>query len=475
MRIISKEGDEIYILFDPERSLRIGDVLKVEDMLTQIVDIEYASLPGIMEHVLRKSIVKKRTEEEMEERVKGYLDTLSDHKMAKAKIRGTVKDGSFSQGIEELKANRSSAEISRVGADYLLNDVLHLDSNHAEKVGEVSFEESEDFDLQLDGLGINLITGMKGSGKSYLAKKVLLRLIDHGKVTIVFDVNGEYLNLWKNEDGRPNSKYYERIEVLDPKIGNPENKSVPLKIPLHEVDYEEFASMFNVGTDTQMYNELIRFWSNNEMFDLDDFENWLREDPEINDFSQQGLLSKVRAARGIGLFGPFDFEKRIKDLQDTGGALIVNLKGEKKQRRQMIVEHILNRITSLRKNKEINPVSLFAEEAQLYVKESLWDDLLTRMRHYGIFPTFITNDPRTLPDEAYSLCDNLISFAFHNTDDLKALSKAKMIDIETLQLLRSIEFQKALTIGNITSEFPIIVDIHPEKGVMMGGETEELF
>lgn len=475
MQIISKKGDEMYILFKPRDNLRVGDCLRIENILVQIIDVEYANLPGIMEHVLRKSMLSERTEEEMQERVKGFLDTLSDHKMATTKIRGTVEGGSFSQGFEELKVNRSNAEIERVSANELLTDILALSSSYQETIGQILFEEPEDFNFLLDELGINLITGMKGSGKSYLAKRLLLRLIDHGKVTIVFDINGEYLKLWRKADGEP-SKYYKRIEVLNPLIRVSEGRSSPLRIPLYEVDYDEFANMLNINPETNMYNVLIQFWNSRDRFDLDDFEDWLERNPvNMHDATQQGLLGKVRTARSMGLFGPCDFKGKIERLEESGGALIVNLRGENRPRREMIVRHIMSRLTKLRKDKEIKPISVFTEEAQLYVTRSLWDDILTRMRHYGIFPTFITNDPRTLPDEVYSLCDNLVSFSFHNPDDLKQLSKAKMIDLDTLKLLQNIEFQSALMIGKITNEFPVVVSIYPEDGVMMGGETEELF
>lgn len=463
----------MYLLFEPDRNLKVGDCLRVEDMTVQVVDIEYANVPGIMEHVLRKSVIGERTQEEMQERVKGFLDTLSDHKMAITKIRGTVEDGSFSRGFEELDVDRSSASVSRMSAEELF-DILDLGSNHGETVGQVQFQEPEDFNFPLDKLGINLITGMKGSGKSYLAKKLLLRLIDHGRVTVVFDVNWEYINLWKDENGKPSQKYYDRIEILDPQISQGKQNSDPLRIPLHAVDYDEFAEMLNIDTDTQMYLEIIRFWNKYNKFDLNDFEDWLDE-ADMNKYSREAPKGKVRAAKSLNLFGPSDFEGKINRLEKTGGALIVNLKGENKPRRRMIVGHIMSRVSRLRKNKEISPISIFAEEAQLYITKSLWDDILTRMRHYGIFPTFITNDPRTLPDEVYSLCDNLVSFSFHNEDDLKQLSKAKMIDLDTLQILQSIEFQSALIIGNITDEFPILVDIGSERNVMMGGETEELF
>jgi len=60
-------------------------------------------------------------------------------------------------------------------------------------------------------------------------------------------------------------------------------------------------------------------------------------------------------------------------------------------------------------------------------------------------------------------------------DDLKQISKAKMIDLETLKLLKSIEFFQCLMIGDLTNDFPVLIEITPQKEVMMGGETQKLF
>ncbi len=46
---------------------------------------------------------------------------------------------------------------------------------------------------------VNVITGVKGSGKSHLAKVILLQLIEHGAPCLVFDINREYIHLPKAE------------------------------------------------------------------------------------------------------------------------------------------------------------------------------------------------------------------------------------------------------------------------------------
>jgi len=61
----------------------------------------------------------------------------------------------------------------------------------------------------VDKLGINLITGMKGSGKSYLAKRLLSKLIDQNILTVVFDLNAEYLDLRKTTFQEKTGAYFE--------------------------------------------------------------------------------------------------------------------------------------------------------------------------------------------------------------------------------------------------------------------------
>lgn len=473
MRILNKKGDEIYILCRPDESLRIGDCLNVGGIIAQVIDVEYATLPGILEHILRKSLLgRAETEEHIQQEAKTFLDTLSDHRLAITKIRGTYDGKEFRPGFTELSVDRSNAPISLMKPEEVAN-MLELKSKYMADLGETATREPMNFQLMLDKLGINLITGMKGSGKSYAAKKILLKLIESGKVVIVFDLNGEYVNLWRDEEGKPGT-FAGRVRVLNPKATTATAGEVPLRIPLNEVSYDEFASFTNTNPATQMYNELIVFWEQKGPFDLDDLESWVKQNIE-NKYVQTGLLGKIRMAKALHLFGQFDIKGHITQMEKTGGALIVNLRGTRRKEREVIVEFIVRRLTDLRTRKEIKPLCLFAEEAQLYVTKAMWDDILTRMRHHGIFPTFITNDPRTLPDEVFSLCDNLISFKFENEDDLKQISKAKMIDLETLKLLKNVEFFQCLIIGDLTKDFPILVTITPQEGVMMGGETQKLF
>jgi hypothetical protein len=55
----------------------------------------------------------------------------------------------------------------------------------------------------------------------------------------------------------------------------------------------------------------------------------------------------------------------------------------------MTVEILLSKLTDLLMSWKMKAVFFFAEEAHLYLRETYWEDIVTRMRHIGIFTTFI--------------------------------------------------------------------------------------
>lgn len=113
-------------------------------------------------------------------------------------------------------------------------------------------------------------------------------------------------------------------------------------------------------------------------------------------------------------------------------------------------------------------------EAQLYVEPENMVNILTRMRHVGVFPTFVSNDPRTLPDEVFTLLDNLIAFTFRNEDELRQLAKSGLIDTGTVNALKNLENRQCVAVGGITSNYPIFLEVKAQSGVVMGGESRKL-
>ena len=100
MYLLTKEADDLWIVFSPEEKVRLGDSLKIEDIVAQVIDIRFADLPGVLEHILRKSLIPKtETEEQIQPEVKSIIDSLADQKVALAKIRGRIVEVDDGSGL----------------------------------------------------------------------------------------------------------------------------------------------------------------------------------------------------------------------------------------------------------------------------------------------------------------------------------------------------------------------------------------
>jgi hypothetical protein len=483
MRLFTKRADNLIIIYNPDERLRIGDTLFVDGIVAQVIDAQFADVPGVLEHVLRRSLIpEENVEQFMQPQVKNVIDSLIDRKAAIAKIRGRLVDEknetepdrtTFKSGLGEFDISRANAEITILDQNRLFSSLELKVPKDCDFCTTLSSQPQE-FDLMAERLGVNLIAGMKGSGKSYAAKRLLLKLIHKGVLTLVVDINGEYLNLSKSEEGGSNlygDKQLIKVYVPTRKTGPDQ---LPFKIPLHEISYDDFAAFFNIPSDKPTYNKVLEFWTENRghPFDLHDFKSFVSNIQDA--YIKRALEDRIRTAVAMKLFGPNDFIEEIKDMQKRGGALIFDLSKTGVREKNIIVEFILRKMGQLVQDEKIDPISLFLEEAQLYIDSNKIKDLLTRMRHLGVFPTFITNDPRSLPDVVYSSLDNLIAFKFRSEDDLRQLARSGLVDLESLYALKHLEKRQCLIVGEVTSLYPLFVEISPQQGVKMGGETRKL-
>ena len=124
---------------------------------------------------------------------------------------------------------------------------------------------------------------------------------------------------------------------------------------------------------------------------------------------------------------------------------------------------------------KIKSIFLFAEEAHLYLRETYWEDIVTRMRHFGIFTTFITNQPNTIKENIYRQADNIFLFNFTNEHDLESVSKAAKVDAETAKLMaRGLPPHHCLILGKAVRNFPVVAKIRP-LNVQAKGQTRLFF
>jgi len=153
----------------------------------------------------------------------------------------------------------------------------------------------------------------------------------------------------------------------------------------------------------------------------------------------------------------------------NGGALIINLYDISLVDRQIAVEYVLGKLVELLTQWKIKAVFLFAEEAHLYLRETYWDDIVTRMRHFGVFTTFVTNQPNTIRENIYRQADNVFLFNFTNEHDLEVVSRAAKVDAETVKsVARDLPPRHCLVLGRAVKDFPVVVRVRALNVQAMG-------
>jgi hypothetical protein len=168
-------------------------------------------------------------------------------------------------------------------------------------------------------------------------------------------------------------------------------------------------------------------------------------------------------------------EEYLLKTREHGGAIIMNLRNTSSIDRQIVVEYVLARLVESLTSSKLKAVFLFAEEAHLYLRETYWDDIVTRMRHFGIFTTFITNQPDTVRENIYRQADNIFLFNFTNEHDLDVVSRAARVDAETVRsIARDLPPHHCLALGRVVRDFPIVVKVKA-LDVKTMGETRLFF
>ena len=486
MKILLKESDELLLTAQPDEKIRIGDVILSESVLSQVIDIKFLTTNSIEAYILRKSLIpEENTTESIQPEISGMMGTLLDQKLLVTKIRGRLEDDGngrrvLKTGITDLDLSREKTVPKKISIDELF-EILELtfpDNTIAE-----TLSENKGFDFDPRKLQLTLITGKKKSGKSYFAKRLLLRLIERGVFTLVFDVNQEYQRLGLDEDNQANG-YFRNFVVLDPTINDVNGNRRPLRIPLNEITAEDFIDYLEITTGpmSQAVFQCWRALRNNQQFDLADVSAWIDGVNENgirnvdNEMVRIALASRIRFAESQRFFGPLDVTNIVQGLRD-GGALILSigtLPNRFRRKLVRLVENWLRRLTALHGEVQLHAACLFLEEAQMYADTDNIVDLITRMRHLGVTPVFITNDPTTLPDELYANIDNIVSFLFKNEKEISQLGRAGLLDADTLSLLKTLERQQCLVVGEFTNDFPLFVKILRQDGVQMKGETRRL-
>jgi DNA helicase HerA-like ATPase len=465
LKILKKESDDILVIASPRDEARIGEYLiatePTRSLVLQIYDERYLDIEGIDEEIAREEVLSGSISGTTSD--PPDLSTIStmirDTRVLLCKARGTIKRGALTPEADWIPS-RAYSDVKRLATRELVKDMADRGSRGI-RIGTVGSEAEFLIPAEsLDGR-ITVITGRKESGKSHLAKILLRGLLEHGAYSIVFDLNDEYGEVGKLGDGSP-SLSSRRVTVMRP--------GRDLKLSLSSVGLRSISNLLSHSLDMPgtSLREFLKIW---EQLDSRDELSMASLEVAIqqwrcNEFVRDALFARFHTLASCGLFT--DNPHQQFDLQDffrlngDGGCLVISLGGVSPLNRRMVVELMLSKVVELLERKKAPPVFLFAEEAHLYLRDTYWEDLITRMRHFGVFTVFVTNQPDAIDHKIYRQVDNVFLYNFSNDADLTLVSQASMADADTIRaIVRTLPPRKCLLLGHAVGNLPIVVQIDP--------------
>jgi len=324
------------------------------------------------------------------------------------------------------------------------------------------------YDLQ----GLNLIVGFKGAGKSHLAKVMLSDLTHYEAGCLVFDVNDEYSRLDVGRNGLPKPELEKLFVKLRP--------GDTLKFPLSDIKPEVLVNVMEAlglrDASLAEFSELVEKLGRQSALGLGPLE---KEAKEVRTSSvKEAILRRLKRLKETGLINdecPQGQLTNILSQLNEGKTLIVNLKGLAKPAMRTVVQVLLSNLLSLLEEKQLEPVFLFAEEAHLYIDRADIEDLVTRMRHLGLWQIYITNTPTSLPEFLIRQTDNLFCFYLSLPDDVKYVAPSSGLEPDVLQrLVSALPPRHFLAVGKATEYYPVILK-NRQLDVIAAGETRYRF
>jgi hypothetical protein len=486
MKILYKNSiDELILLAMESDIARKGDYLLIHDvkinkkMIVQIYNEEYLSSQSLIEDIVKDEVVVASSVENLHDPLDiGKLSRMiRDARLFRTKIRASIdSESKFSNEITWLPS-RVDSKINRMKISEI-NNLVKRTGIYSILLGNSGWDD-EQFEIFADDLDgkLNIVTGKKESGKSHLTKLLIKSLVEYGAFVMVMDLNNEYGGLAWNGDGTQ-SALHKQITILEPGGG--------LEFSLDYCGKAAISSMLKNALDMPAVSlrEFIRIWDwleNKNTLDIEALGNAINT-WNTNELVRDALISRYHAICSSGLFvgtptinhEGLRFES-LTARKNQGLALILNMGKAMPVVRRMIVELVLTKVVELLGKDVIPPIFLFAEEAHLYIRDTYWEDIITRMRHFGIYATFITNQPDAISDGIYRQVDNIFLFNFTNDTDLDKISKVSLADRDTVKsIVRTLPQRQCLVIGKVVRDLPMVAKI-TSSNLMALGQTKTFF
>ncbi len=504
IQVSQVKGDVVELIFNPrEEDLRVGETLRIrerdsgEGLVVQVVAFRMVTYPSLIREQLELVIgqVPPLSRElltylsEAQDPYKEYdASEARNLKVAIAKIR-KLTGRSWDQWDGWIPMR--DVDVSRVLDQELFDNCID-DLGNPLHLGQTL--RGEPFAIEGHYLEkVNVITGVKGAGKSYLSKVILLELINAGAPCIVFDLNKEYMHLPKHEldpeTGDVRTRGIIHLKAGDNlKLGIRQFGLSPLVTMLTKFGLPEVSAMYFENRMARLFQEAWQMERQGRTPPFIGIQHLIDMAEEL-EFSQNegvsaAIRSRLEAARNTGVFA--DQAHDATSLQAEydkiryGGALVVDISGLTNMSRQGFVQAIIDSVREICEQELQRGTGrfpfVFFEEAHLYISHNTIGYIVTRSRHLGLTCFFVTNMIGGLDETVLRQVDNLFLLHLPFDDDVRHISKSAMVDQETMgSFVKRLRRHHALILGDVTRQYPIIIKVKELKGIHTAGETQYFF
>lgn len=498
------KGDLVELVFNPrEEDLRVGETLRIEErdtgegLVVQIIAFRMVTYPSLIQEQLQLAVgqapgISPEILTYLSE-TKESLDDLEANEVRNLKIAISK--------IRKLTGQRwdqwdgwiptRDVEVTRVSDRELfdnsvadLGNPLHLGNTLRGRPFHIEGHYLEK---------INIVTGVKGAGKSHLSKVLLLELINAGAPCVVFDLNREYIHLPKHEtDPHSGNVTYKGIQHLKAgtnlKLGIRQFGLNPLVTMLTKFGLPEVSAMHFENRMSRLLEEASYHEQQGRRAPFIGIQHLLEmaDDLEFspNEVVSAAIRSRLEAARNTGVFAEDPDEATSMQLEydkiSQGGALVIDISSLTNLSRQGFVQAIIDILREICE-REIQRGTgrfpfVFFEEAHLYINRNTIGYIVTRSRHLGMTCFFVTNMVGGLDETVLRQVDNLFLLHLPFDDDVRHISKSAIVDQETMSsYVKRLRRHHALILGDVTCQYPVIIKVKELKGIRTAGETQFFF
>ena len=504
IQVSQVKGDVVELIFNPrEEDLRVGETLRIrerdsgEGLVVQVVAFRMVTYPSLIREQLELVIGQvPPLSRELLTYLSEAQDTFKEYdasearnlKVAITKIR-KLTGRSWDQWDGWIPMR--DVDVSRVSDQELFDNCID-DLGNPLHLGQTL--RGEPFAIEGHYLEkVNVITGVKGAGKSYLSKVILLELINAGAPCIVFDLNKEYMHLPQHdldpETGDVHTRGIIHLKAGDNlKLGIRQFGLSPLVTMLTKFGLPDVSAMYFENRMARLFQEAWQMERQGRTPPFIGIQHLIDMAEEL-EFSQNegvsaAIRSRLEAARNTGVFA--DQAHDATSLQAEydkiryGGALVVDISGLTNMSRQGFVQAIIDIIREICEQELQRGTGrfpfVFFEEAHLYISHNTIGYIVTRSRHLGITCFFVTNMVGGLDETVLRQVDNLFLLYLPFDDDVRHISKSAMVDQETMSsFVKRLRRHHALILGDVTRQYPIIIKVKELKGIHTAGETQYFF